>query len=177
MNYDHFVGQVQHRARLGSLGDAVGAIRGTLETLGERLSGGEAKDLAAQLPREIGYYLFRGAIPFGGERFHYREFVERVANRERVDPPLAAYHSRVVMEVVGEAVSGGEIDDVADQLPADFAPLFAGSSGSIRRLGPRSENRWILEGESESSGRRAARSRPEQEARIRARSQRQYTGG
>ncbi|MGM0669506.1 MAG: DUF2267 domain-containing protein, partial [Gemmatimonadota bacterium] len=56
MNYDDFVGEVQHRARLPSSGDAVKAIRSTLETLGRRLHGGEARDLAAQLPEEIARY-------------------------------------------------------------------------------------------------------------------------
>jgi uncharacterized protein (DUF2267 family) len=50
MTYDEFIGQVHHRARLGTTGDAVRATRATLEVLGERLFGGEAKDLAAQLP-------------------------------------------------------------------------------------------------------------------------------
>jgi uncharacterized protein (DUF2267 family) len=145
MKYDDFVGQVQSRAHLGSLGDAVAAIRATLETLGERLTGGEAKDLASQLPREIGYYLFRGVIGSLGDRFHYREFVDRVAFRERVDSPLAAYHSRVVMEVVMDAVSPGEIEDVIQQLPGDFAPLFAGSAGKARKQATRGAERSIRE--------------------------------
>jgi uncharacterized protein (DUF2267 family) len=135
MKYDEFLGQVQSRAHLGTLGDAVGAIRSTMETLGERLAGGEAKDLASQLPREIGYYLFRGASLPGGERFSYDEFIQRVAERESVDPPAAAFHSRVVMELVSEAVSFGEMEDVIQQLPSDFAPLFAGSTGNVRKDG------------------------------------------
>lgn len=44
-------------ARLASHGEAVAAIRATLETLAERLTPGQVKNLAAQLPREIAYYL------------------------------------------------------------------------------------------------------------------------
>jgi uncharacterized protein (DUF2267 family) len=148
MKYDSFVGQVQSRGGLASLGDAVGAIRATLETLGERLAGGEAKDLASQLPREIGYYLFRGSAGFGGERFDYNEFVERVAYRACVDRPKAAYLSRVVMELVNEAVSPGEFEDVVQQLPADFSPLFAGSRGNVRK-GTWREQSWPLANEGE----------------------------
>ncbi len=42
MQYDQFVGQVQSRAPLASNGEAIAAIRATLETLGERLAGGAA---------------------------------------------------------------------------------------------------------------------------------------
>jgi uncharacterized protein (DUF2267 family) len=50
MKHDAFIGQVQHHARLDSRGAAERATRATLETLAERLAGGEANDLAAQLP-------------------------------------------------------------------------------------------------------------------------------
>ena len=52
MKHDEFIGRVQHYARLASRGDAERATRATLETLGERLAGGEPKDLASQLPPE-----------------------------------------------------------------------------------------------------------------------------
>ena len=54
MKYDDFVGKAQDRIEAGTTGEAVRAIRATLETLGERLYGGEAKDLLAQLPPEVG---------------------------------------------------------------------------------------------------------------------------
>jgi uncharacterized protein (DUF2267 family) len=175
MKYDQFVGQVQSRAHLGSLGDAVAAIRATLETLGERLSGGEAKDLASQLPREIGYYLFRGAIMFRAERFGFREFVDRVAFRESADAPRAAFHARVVMEVVGEAISLGELEDVAGQLPGDFAPLFAGSTGNARTGKGRVPELESFESEPQRNETRTARTANPNSSRGRARSQRQHS--
>jgi uncharacterized protein (DUF2267 family) len=45
---DGFIGQVQHRAGLGS--QAERGKGATLESLAERLARGEACDLAAQLP-------------------------------------------------------------------------------------------------------------------------------
>ncbi len=61
------------------------------------------------------------------------EFFERVNEKEGgVDLPGAAYHARVVMEVLQEAVTKGELDDVRSQLPAEFDPLFeAGSQGEM----------------------------------------------
>jgi uncharacterized protein (DUF2267 family) len=57
LKYDEFIGQVRHRAGLGSHAEAERATRATLETLAERLAGGEAHDLAAQLPPELARYL------------------------------------------------------------------------------------------------------------------------
>ncbi len=79
MDYSDFIGQVQHRLQLGKQGQAVRAIRATLTTLGERLQEGEAKDLAGPLPMEIDWYLLQAD---SGQRFHFDEFVSRVAERE-----------------------------------------------------------------------------------------------
>lgn len=131
MKHDEFIGQVQHRARLSSRGEAERATRATLETLAERLAGGEADDLAAQLPPEIAHHL-KSACAGMGERFSLHEFFQRVAQREGVDVAKATYHARAVMEVLNEAVSTGEMDDVRAQLPAEFAKLFeAGSTGHM----------------------------------------------
>ena len=123
MKHDEFIGQVQHRARLASRGDAEIATRATLETLAERLSGGEADDLASQLPRGIAEYL-RTEFAGEGMRFSVEEFFERVSQREGVDLSRAIYHARAVIAVLYEAVSPGEMDDVRAQLPAEYARLF-----------------------------------------------------
>jgi uncharacterized protein (DUF2267 family) len=102
------------------------AIRSTLETLAERLSGDEAKDLAAQLPREVAVYM---ADAGEAKRFSLEDFFEKVAQREPADLPDATYHAQAIMEVLAECVSAGEMGDVREQLPADWRPLFAGSRG------------------------------------------------
>lgn len=131
MNHDELVGQVQARAGLPSRGDAERAIRATLETLAERLEGGAARHLAAQLPREIGRHL-EGDVTF--ERFGLDDFFQRAHQREgtSTDLPDSVYHARVVVEVIAEAISKGAMDKIRAVLPAEFAPLFAGSSGRMR---------------------------------------------
>lgn len=123
MKYDEFIGQVRHRARLGSHAEAERATRATLETLAERLAGGEAHDLAAQLPPELARYL---ELPDAGigAKLTLVEFFELVSEREGVDLEDSAFHARVVIGVLTEAVSIGEIQDVRVQLPAAFAQLF-----------------------------------------------------
>lgn len=130
MNYDEFVGQVQNRARLATGGEAVRAIHATFTTLGTRLYGQEAQNLAAQLPPELGEYLTTG----DNESFSLDEFFERVAEEEGSDLPDAVHHARVVVSVLQDAVSIGEIADVRAQLPADYNPLFeAGAEGDLDR--------------------------------------------
>lgn len=130
MNFHDFLGQVQHRAQLRSMDEALRATRATLSTLSERLQGHEPLHLGAQLPHEIAEFL-KGPTAGSGERFSSDEFFRRVCEKEGVDLPDAVYHARVVLEVLKEAVSPGEIDDVRAQLPQDYQRLFEGSSGPM----------------------------------------------
>lgn len=124
MKYDEFMAQVQRRAEPGSVDVAELAVRAVLETLAERLAGGEAKDLASQLPPEIAMYLMQ---PMGGagESFSLDEFFTRVSEREDVELSEATFHARVVLGLVSEVVTMGEITNIRDQLPAEFGQLFA----------------------------------------------------
>jgi uncharacterized protein (DUF2267 family) len=131
MQFHEFLGQVQSRARLSSLGDAETATRATLETLRERLAGGEPKDVASQLPNEIGKY-FEASGREEAERFDVSEFFRRVSNRAGIGEQDAAFQSRAVLEVLQEAVTPGEVGDIRNQLTEDYQRLFeAGSHGHL----------------------------------------------
>jgi uncharacterized protein (DUF2267 family) len=136
MQHDYFIGQVQQRARLSSRGEAERATRAVLETLGDRIPEGLADNLASQLPQEIGEHLRRTEVLGGGGtgiRFGLDEFISRVSERSGFDGPKAAYTSRVVCEVVDEAVQGGMMAKVREDLPGDLQKLVtAGSSGQMR---------------------------------------------
>jgi uncharacterized protein (DUF2267 family) len=123
MRYDEFLGHIQHRAGLSSRAEAERATHATLETLAERLVGGEAHDLASQLPPELARSLEAPDAGIGA-KLTLDEFFELVSEREGVDLPDATFHARVVIGVLTEAVSMGEIQDVRVQLPAAFAQLF-----------------------------------------------------
>src|SRR3954454_909157 len=71
------------------------AIAATLETLGERISGGEAADLARHLPDSLAPLIVRS----GGEAqaFGADEFFRRVAEREETDPQTAERHASAVV--------------------------------------------------------------------------------
>jgi len=133
MQYDDFVGQVQHRARLASTDEAVRAIRSTLAVFGRRLHGGQAEHLASQLPKEIAEYL---PTDSEGDAFSMQEFLEKVAAEEEVDLPVSVHHTRAVLSVLQDAVTEGEMRDVRGQLPQDWQPLFeAGSEGDLEKEG------------------------------------------
>ena len=121
MQYNDFMGEVQHRLGLGTLGEAVRATRAVLTTLGEHLQAGEASDLAGPLPMEVDYYL---EAADSGQRFDYDEFVDRVGERASVDESEAGYYGRIVVGLVSEHVPAGEIEQVRAQLPDDFDDLF-----------------------------------------------------
>ncbi len=91
------------------------AITATLETLGERVSGGEASDLAEQLPEELKGPLQQASED--NEEFSLDEFLRRVGEREDVETDAARDHASAVMTVLKEAVSGGELDNIRAQLP------------------------------------------------------------
>lgn len=136
MQHDTFIGQVQSRARLSSRGEAERATRAVLETLGDRLPEGLVDNLAAQLPQELDVHLRRTEV-FGGEgtgiRFDRDEFVSRVSQRSGFDGPKSTFVSRVVCEVIDEAVQGGIMAKVREGLPPDVQVLVtSGSSGQMR---------------------------------------------
>jgi uncharacterized protein (DUF2267 family) len=102
------------------------AVHAVLQTLAERLSAGEARDLAERLPEPLAGRLFTAG---GSEPFGYDEFVHRVAAREGVDLETAARHARAVFWALGRQVGADEAADLAAELPQDFAPLVAEATG------------------------------------------------
>lgn len=118
MNFDEFTGEVQHRLELPGTGETVRAIRATLMTLGERIPAGAAEDLAASLPMEVRWYL-TGAVGEHGQRFDWQEFVSRVSEIEACEPSEAAYHARVIIDLVRTQVPPSDFQQLRDQLPED----------------------------------------------------------
>jgi uncharacterized protein (DUF2267 family) len=93
----------------------------TLRTLADRISGGEAQDLAAQLPSPFRDDL--RAPREDAQAFGVDEFVRRVAERGDVDLDEARTGAAAVLITVREAVTPGELDDVLSQLPQEYREL------------------------------------------------------
>ncbi|TDC36373.1 DUF2267 domain-containing protein [Micromonospora sp. 15K316] len=136
MNYDTFIDQVAQRTR-GSSERAVALTSATLETLAERLTGGEVLDLAAQLPKPLQVVLKPSPRTEAADRFGAAEFIARVALRADVDETAARNGARAVFTTLREAITGGEFDDVMTQLPRDYREMVepAMAPGATLRRG------------------------------------------
>jgi uncharacterized protein (DUF2267 family) len=121
VRFDEFIKHVSERAEV-QRDEAAMLTRAVLATLGERLTGGEADDLAAQLPQELKKELLEaGPEP---DDFDLEEFIRRVAARTGVSEEEAWRASRAVMTTLREAITEGEFDDVYAQLPKEFNKLL-----------------------------------------------------
>jgi uncharacterized protein (DUF2267 family) len=117
-----------------TLDEAERAASATLKTLAERISGGEAEDIAAFLPRELRGVLT--SVPEPAEPFGLDEFVRRVAEREGVDEAKARRHAEAVFVALGQAVAPRELRDMAAQLPREFDPLLEAAQIGRRAAPP-----------------------------------------
>ncbi|MBM0240103.1 DUF2267 domain-containing protein [Micromonospora sp. ATA32] len=131
MRFPHFVGAVSRRAGIPPEQAAVIA-RAVLETMAERVTGGEADDLGAHLPDELSGYLVdpparpdsgatAGGPAPGGAAFGPEEFLRRVGERAGVDPVTAGAGTGAVFATLREAVTVGEFRDLVAQLPTSFS--------------------------------------------------------
>jgi uncharacterized protein (DUF2267 family) len=124
--YERFLDLVQQRAHR-SREDAELAARATLRTLAERISPGQARDLAEQLPPELAPWI---ATTGDAEAFDVDEFLRRVAEREGSDVARAERDARAVFAALGRCVGRRkEIDDLASELPRSFGPLLDEAQG------------------------------------------------
>jgi uncharacterized protein (DUF2267 family) len=119
ITYETFLAEVEQQAQ-ASREEAERAVRATLQTLAERISAGQAEDLARQLPPEVRPLLEGDGE---GEPFTLAEFLRRVAEREGADLATAEQHAAAVFAALGLAVTREELEDMSSELPKDFAPL------------------------------------------------------
>jgi uncharacterized protein (DUF2267 family) len=126
MTYDEFIEAVQDELGL-SIDEAEAVVDATLETLAERISGGEVQDLMSELPDELRPPLERGNEESRGaaRKMSLREFVHEVAEREGATPDDAQKHARAVFKALRRAVDEDEFEDVIAQLPAEYTVLLA----------------------------------------------------
>jgi uncharacterized protein (DUF2267 family) len=128
--YERFITTIEQRTGVG-WDRAERAARAVLETLGERISGGQARDLARDLPGDVRRWLLDSATG-DAEAFDATEFVRRVAEREGVDTDTAERHARAVFIAVARLVRSSEFEDMAAELPKDYRALIGEALGRRR---------------------------------------------
>jgi uncharacterized protein (DUF2267 family) len=134
VNYPEFIQMVATRPKVAP-NQAEPITRATLETLAERISAGQARDLVPRLPEELRGYLRNATEP--AEPFGLAEFLERVRTRAGVDLDSATGGTRAVLDTLREAVSAKEYGDLVSQLPEEFWQLTGPSANRLdtRRVG------------------------------------------
>jgi uncharacterized protein (DUF2267 family) len=121
VNDKEFYRSVAQRAGL-SREEAADLTRATLETLADRVSGGEARDLAAELPEPLAQPLRSGDE--AAKRFDLEEFVRRVSERTALTAAETTSGIRAVLVTLREVASSHEFTEVMAQLSKDFRTLI-----------------------------------------------------
>jgi uncharacterized protein (DUF2267 family) len=127
---DEFAGRIARRTGLDGE-RAMRAAEAVLETLADRISGGEVEDLEARLPLELHPALERGRAASGdrARSMPLESFLRRVAEREGVPPAEALVHARAVLTTLREAVGDEEFFDIMSELPADYQRTLLPAGG------------------------------------------------
>ncbi|KAB2976813.1 DUF2267 domain-containing protein [Streptomyces sp. SS1-1] len=123
MKYDGFLAHVRERGEYKDQGEAADVTSAVLEVLAQRISAGEVKDLASQMPGPLGEVLLQ-ATPEQTRSFGIEEFYRRVAERTNARPRTAQWDASAVLTTVADAVTGGELNQIISQLPSSYAVLF-----------------------------------------------------
>src|SRR5689334_2504560 len=123
MRYGDFMKDVRERAGVDE-DRAEKAVRATLNTLAQRLAGGEPHDLASQLPEELKATVELTAGEGAGIHWEVDEFVAKVAAREGCAPEQAREHVRAIFAALRDAVTPGEFDDITSQLDRSYRKLL-----------------------------------------------------
>jgi uncharacterized protein (DUF2267 family) len=126
MPLDEFLQWVVDRAGIDR-DTALRATEAVLETLGERIAGGEVDDLVKELPPEFRPVLdgWRQHSSRPAQKMSLDEFVRRIAEREGVSVDVARAHARAVLNTVRDAVVAKEWHDINSELPRSYLAELA----------------------------------------------------
>ncbi|OCQ89877.1 hypothetical protein BCD64_18205 [Nostoc sp. MBR 210] len=123
MEYHEFITHVQSLSQSDSLEEAELATRATLETIKERVAESDIQDLAAQLPRKLSDYL-QAQTQASTQSFHLQEFIQRVSQKEHIEPTTTAIHVRAVFAVLQNAISPEIFSKFQAHFSHDYEELF-----------------------------------------------------
>jgi uncharacterized protein (DUF2267 family) len=101
---------------------------GTLRTLAQRISGGEAEDLAERMPEPLRPFLAKVREP--ADKFSYEEFMRRVADFAGVEVHTAERGVAAVLAAMRDTAGVKEFNDAMSQLPKEFHALMAREVGA-----------------------------------------------
>ena len=128
MQYEEIIRRVQEQGNIADTAKAKKILRAVLGTFGELVYRTEERQMAAQLPKELKdvFYEYQPRERDRGALANYplEEFYNRVKARAEVSLQDAQRFSVVVLSVLKEAVTPGEIEDVRRELYEPFQKLL-----------------------------------------------------
>lgn len=125
MQESEFYSLVQEAGHLESMDRTQAASEAVLATLGETLTGGEAEDVAAQLPNELARIL--EDADHDGAGYGREAFIDRVGEHLRgtdVEADDAEVFTEAVTDAVVGALTEGEVENLKGQLDGELQPFF-----------------------------------------------------
>jgi uncharacterized protein (DUF2267 family) len=129
MDDEEFLAKVVERAGLPRE-QAEALTRATLEVLADRISGGEARDLARELPEPLKEWL--RPLDELAKGYGPHSFVRRVRDRAGVTQEVAEAGVRAVIATLREAIRPKEFRDATAQLPKEYEPLLTWEPSPVR---------------------------------------------
>ncbi|MFB6215735.1 MAG: DUF2267 domain-containing protein, partial [Candidatus Aenigmatarchaeota archaeon] len=117
MDYKTILRKIKNRIGLEDNQQAEQLVRAVLKTLGERIGKTERENLGAQLPKGLKETLVDEPERRQQEWISLEEFYTRISERSGLSFELASQVTGEIMEVLREATSEGEMDDLKKQLP------------------------------------------------------------
>ena len=123
MRYADFIRKVEARAAGGLEPErAEDVTRAVLGALADCLRPDVGQRLAAQLPKQLHPALRAARV--AGSQPQADFFIARVCERGGLSRSEAFDHTRAVLNVLAEAVTGRELEHVRSELPVSFETLF-----------------------------------------------------
>ncbi len=132
MQFPEFVHAAKQAFGVSTQDEVLNISRAFLHTLTDHMAGNAADNFGAQLPAPL-LDIIREIGPESrdqGQRFKLTEFYERVADRAGVDEETAKRYTHQFVQLLGQMVTGAELQKIAGTLSDDYAPLFE-TAGSL----------------------------------------------
>jgi uncharacterized protein (DUF2267 family) len=117
-----FIDEVAERAGVPEH-QAAALTEATLRTLADRISGGEAADLADRVPDPLRPFLIKARE--APAAFPFDEFIRRVAGAAGVSGDVAKRGVGAVLQVLHPMVGHREFEEFMAQLPGDFGQVVS----------------------------------------------------
>ena len=124
MDYKTILKRIKKRRGLEDTKQAEQLLEAVLKTLGERIGQTERENLGAQLPKGLKKTLVDEPERRQQEWISLEEFYTRISERSGLSFELASQVTKEIMDVLQEATSAGEMDDLKKQLPVEYRRIF-----------------------------------------------------